>query len=452
MPLRDILDRLTAGEFTAVELAEHALARAGELHELNAFTLLDPDGALHAARASDERRRSGQPRGVLEGVPIAVKDLEDAAGLPTSMGSATRAGAPAAAADSPLVSRLRGVGAVVVGKTNTPELGWKAETDNPRFGPTRNPWDRTRTAGGSSGGSAAALAAGIVPVATGSDCGGSIRIPAAACGIPGFKPSPGLIPMTDTTPPHFHTAGVAGPMARTISDVSLLMTHVLGHALVSSLSSPDAPHRPRRPIRIRWSTDLGYAKVDSNIRAVCEGAVAHLDKVHFHVEQTDQIFGKDPIGTWLTIINAYNMRALRPYVDTPKWQDIDPGLAAMARTAMERTASDFVAAMDECWRLTRTLESALEGFDVLMCPTVGGRPPVIGEAAEIDGERVDNWVQLPYVFNLTESPAASVPVGLTSDGLPVSVQVVGRRNADADVLFIAGVIEDVIGSGVTQQR
>lgn len=441
-------DELASGRTTSVALIERSLNRAREESVLNAFTYLAPEAALREAQRSDARRANGATKGPFDGVPLAVKDLEDARGLPTSHGSRMHAGSAPAAGDAPLVSRLREAGAVVIGKTNTPELGWKGETDNPQFGATRNPWDPTRTSGGSSGGSATAISAGIVPLATGSDCGGSIRIPAALCGISGFKPSPGMIAMTSLEPPHFHTAGVAGPMARTIADTIAVWREVLDHPLASALESADGAGAPVRRVRIAWSPDLGYAHVDTEIASVCREAINGLDPQVFDVRATDPLLVKDPIGTWLTIINAYNMRVIRPFVGTPQWNLIDPGLRSMAETALKRSAVDLVDAFDECWRLERRLDEFLGDDDVLVCPTVGGLPPIIGERAQINGVEVDNWVQLPYVFNLTESPVATVPVGLASGGLPVSVQLVGRRGSDADVLYVAALIEGALSHDI----
>src|ERR1700736_4085125 len=193
--VNDLADQVRSGQLAAREMVSHALQRIDALNPgINAFVALDGDAALKAAAAIDKSVAAGDDPGPLAGIPIGVKDLEDAAGFRTSNGSAGREDSLPATVNSPLVERLVAAGCVVVGKTNTPELGWKADTDNPVFGATRNPWDLTRSPGGSSGGSAAAIAAGMVPLATGSDGGGSIRIPSACCGLSGMKPSLGRVP------------------------------------------------------------------------------------------------------------------------------------------------------------------------------------------------------------------------------------------------------------------
>src|SRR3954451_24036653 len=211
-----------AGKTRARDLVAHSIERIEAANgEINAFVAVDFDAARGAAAEIDRQIAEGDDPGPLAGIPLGVKDLEDAAGLPTTQGSVAHQNDPRASSDSVLVARLRAAGAIIVGKTNTPELGWKAQTDNLVFGVTRNPWDTTRTAGGSSGGSAAAIASGMVPLATGSDGGGSIRIPSAICGLSGMKPSLGRVPAGGMEPPSWHLLSTGGPMARRTADVAL---------------------------------------------------------------------------------------------------------------------------------------------------------------------------------------------------------------------------------------
>src|SRR5947208_12781328 len=267
-----------AGKLAARELVQHALDRIDALDgRVNAFVAVDPEAALSVARDIDQRIADGEQVGDLAGIPLAVKDLEDAAGFVTTHGSAAWADGPASATDSVLVARLKAAGCVVVGKTNTPELGYRADTLNPTFGATRNPWDLTRSPGGSSGGSAAAIACGMVPLATGSDGGGSIRIPSALCGLSGMKPSLGRVPSGGPQPPDWLHLSTRGPMARRVGDVALALDEVIGpdptdlRALPmpepSWLGALDDPHVP---IKVAWSPTLGYAKVDAQVREVCE--------------------------------------------------------------------------------------------------------------------------------------------------------------------------------------
>src|SRR5690606_8553705 len=277
---------VAARRVSARELTAAAIDLVDRLDpELNAFVAVDADAALAEAAAIDERIAAGQEVGPLAGIPLAVKDLEDACGFVTSHGSAAFASGQPATDDSPLVARLRAAGCVVVGKTNTPELGWKADTENPVFGATRNPWDTERSPGGSSGGSAAAVAGGLVPLATGSDGGGSIRIPSAVTGLTGFKPSLGRVPSGGSSAPDWPLLSTKGPMARTARDLALVLDAVVGPEPtdLASLPLPEASwsrsldelHPPRAVV---WAPTLGYASVDAEVLAVCEAAVRRLEE------------------------------------------------------------------------------------------------------------------------------------------------------------------------------
>ena len=249
--LESLAADVRAAKISARELVTHALERVDALNpSVNAFVALDEDGALEAAGRIDEAVAAGEDPGPLAGIPIGVKDLEDAAGFVTSHGSAVFAGGPAAVVDSPLVARMKAAGCVVIGKTNTPELGWKADTDNTTFGATCNPWNLDHSPGGSSGGSAAAVAAGMVPLATGSDGGGSIRIPSSCCALSGVKPSLGRVPSGGAEPPDWHHLSTKGPLARRIADVVAVLDVVVGPDPTDLQSLP----RPRRRGRRRsWT-------------------------------------------------------------------------------------------------------------------------------------------------------------------------------------------------------
>src|ERR1700737_3456830 len=308
-----LADEVRSGQLAARELVAHALGRIEALNgSLNAFVAVDGDAALKAAAAIDEAVAAGEDPGPLAGIPIGVKDLEDAAGFRTTFGSAAWAASAPATAPSPLVERLVAAGCVVVGKTNTPELGWKAETESPLFGSTRNPWDRARSPGGSSGGSAAAIAAGMVPLATGSDGGGSIRIPSAVCGLSGLKPSLGRVPVGGEEPPGWPNLSSKGPMARTAAEVAYGLDAVIGPdpSDLRSLPMPEsswtaALDRPHVPMAVAWSPTLGYAPLDAEVRAVCERAVSALADAGARVIEVETVFADDPIMTWLTMTNAY---------------------------------------------------------------------------------------------------------------------------------------------------
>ena len=440
--------RLSARETTAA-----ALDRIDRLDgDLGAFVTVDADSAMAEAAAIDERIAAGEDVGPLAGVPLAVKDLEDAVGYVTSRGSACFADGEPATADSPLVERLRAAGCVVVGKTNTPELGWKADTVNTTFGATGNPWALDRSAGGSSGGSAAAVAAGLVPLATGSDGGGSIRIPASITGLTGFKPSMGRVPGGGAHPPDWPLLSTRGPMARGARDTALALDVVVAPdpTDLTSLPLPEASwsrsladlHPPRK---VAWSPTLGYARVDRDVLAVCEAAVAQLEALGTEIVPVEQVFPADPVEDWLALVGVYTLRVLDPFRGDEAWGRIDPGLIGLiewARSSVD--AVRFAEAADACHRLNLALVDLFHQVPLLLTPTVAGQTPVIGGAGTIDGEPDINWVRLTYGFNMTRSPAGTVCAGFTPDGMPVGLQVVGPQHADVVVLRALALLEDVL--------
>jgi len=491
---RDVADR----RVSARELVDHALERIDALNPtFNAFVAVDPDAARAAADAVDARIAAGEDGGPLAGIPIGVKDLEDAAGFVTSFGSAAHAGDPPATRDSVLVERLKEAGAIVVGKTNTPEFGLKPVTDNPTFGISRNPWDPARSPGGSSGGTSAAVAAGMVPLATGSDGGGSIRIPSAVTGLSGHKPSLGRVPAADPEAPGWPHLSSKGVMARRIRDVAYALDVVVGpHPRdLRSLPHPgeswfEAASSPEPPRRVGWCPTLGYARVDREILRVCERAVEALAASGTDVVELDKVFDEDPGPSLGALVSTYTRRTVEPYRDTPIWSKLDPLVVIAAEMAAATiSAVDLVRAEDACHRFNGQLVEALEQVDLLVCPTTCGQTPEasmpttvdelmarfftegdvdldaltrgvdlerligwlqgIGQLdialGTIDGEIVLDWCRLTQPFNLTRSPAGSVCAGFTeSHGLPVGLQVVGRQHDDVGVLRAIAHLEDVL--------
>ena len=447
---RQVSDRsLSAREATAAAL-DNIDRHDGEL---GAFVAVDAEAALAEARAVDERIASGEDVGPLAGVPLAVKDLEDATGYVTTRGSAAFAGGPPAAADSPLVERLRAAGCVVVGKTNTPELGWKPDTVNPTFGATRNPWALDRSAGGSSGGSAAAVAAGLVPLATGSDGGGSIRIPCSATGLTGLKPSLGRVPSGGASPPDWPGLSTRGPIARGARDLAFVLDAVVGPEPTDlvSLPLPESSwsrslvdlHSPRR---VAWAPTLGYARTDPEVLAVCEAAVGRLEEAGTEVVVVDDVFATDPVDEWITLVGVYCLRVLEPFRDDPAvWDRVDPGLAGLVEYAeVGVSAAQFARALDACHRLNVRLVDLFHGASLLLTPTVAGQLPLIDGEGTIDGQPDANWVRYTYPFNMTRSPAGTVCAGFTDDGMPVGLQVVGAQHADVAVLRGLALLEDLL--------
>jgi len=438
-------------EVSARELTDAALERIERLNpSIGAFVAVDADAARAEAARVDDRLHAGEDVGALAGIPIGVKDLEDAAGFVTTHGSLLHAQDAPAGADSILVARLRAAGCVVIGKTNTPELGAKGQTSNKVFPVTRNPWDPARTPGGSSGGTGAALAAGMVPLATGSDGGGSIRIPASLCGLTGFKPSLGRVPAGGEDPPGWADLSSKGPMAISARDVAFALDQVIGPdpTDLRSLPLPDASWRgalddPGAPLRVAWSPTLGYAPVDPEVRSICEAAVAKLASLGTEVTEELSVFPVDPVAPWLVLTSASNLRTVAELKGTDEWDLLDDPVRSSAEWAAAKlTAADVLAAQDACHQLNLTLVSLFRSASALLTPTVAAKAPLLDADGELDGRPDPNWVRFTYPFNLTRSPAGTVCAGFTSDGLPVGLQVVGPQHGDVSVLRLLALLED----------
>jgi aspartyl-tRNA(Asn)/glutamyl-tRNA(Gln) amidotransferase subunit A len=451
----DLAGQVRSGSLTAAELVDHALARITAVNPtINAFVAVDEDRARAAAAAVDKVVASGGDPGPLAGIPIGVKDLEDAAGYVTTHGSTAYADSPPAVADSTLVARLVAAGCVVVGKTNTPELGWKADTDNPLFGATLNPWNLDHTTGGSSGGSAAAIASGMVPLATGSDGGGSLRIPSSCCGLSAMKPSLGRVPSGGPHPPDWQHLSTKGPMARRMVDLVAALDVVVGPdpTDLRSLPKPEASwpaalEGARPPSRVAWSPTLGYAEIDDEVLTLCQRAVDVLAGLGTEVVEVEHVFDEDPVDPWLILSGVYNLRTHAALVDTPAFEQVDPILRMVIEGAAATSALDVVRAEDTCHDLNLRLVDLFHDVRLLVTPTMAGSPPLrsLGGAGLINGLQDYNWVKMTYPFNMTRSPAATVCVGLTTAGLPVGLQLVGPQHADLVVIRTAAALEAALG-------
>jgi aspartyl-tRNA(Asn)/glutamyl-tRNA(Gln) amidotransferase subunit A len=451
--LAGLAEQVATGKVSSRELVQHALDRIDALNpQLNAFVAVDGERALETARAIDDRIARGEQVGDLAGIPIGVKDLEDAAGFVTSKGTASAASGPGATADSALVARLKDAGCIVLGKTNTPELGWTAQTYNTTFGTTRNPWNADHTPGGSSGGSAAALASGMVPLATGSDGGGSIRIPSALCGLSGFKPSLGRVPSGGSEPPDWQHLSTKGPMARTVADIALALDEVIGPdpTDLRSLPMPEvswqgAIAEPHVPMKVAWSPTLGYAEPDAEVRRLCESAVRTLESLGAEIVEVDTVFEEDPLLPWLTLASTYNLRTLEDVRGTELWDQVDPTLAMLVEHAAGHTGLELVKAEDMCHRLNIRLVELFHDVRLLVCPVTACAAPKVGEPGMVNGAPDVNWVRYTYGFNMTRSPAGTVNVGLTGDGLPVGLQLIGPQHGDLVVLRTMAALETALG-------
>ncbi len=445
----ELLAAYRAKRLSPVEATRAVLSRVEALNPvLNCFCFLDPESALANARESEARWMKGEPRGMVDGVPTSIKDLLYTKGWPTLRGSKTIDPKGPWNDDAPVVARLREHGAVLFGKTTTPEFGWKGVTDNPLTGITRNPWNPAKTPGGSSGGSAAALASGMGPLTVGTDGGGSIRMPCAFTGLFGLKPTFGRVPAWPLSP--FGTVAHVGPMSRTVADSALLM---------NVLSLPDArdwhqlPHDPRdyriglndgvRGLRIAYSATLGYANVDPEIAAIVKQAALRFAELGAIVEEKDPGFentGETFAKHWFPGA-AY----LLSTISAEKHALIDPGLVDTARQGSAFSAMDILAAAQKRGALGLHMQLFHQTYDLLLTPTL---PLAAFEAGQevadpLKQKRWTDWAPFSYPFNLTQQPAATVPCGLTSEGLPVGLQIVGPRYSDALVLRAARAFESL---------
>ncbi|MCQ3814299.1 MAG: amidase [Acidimicrobiia bacterium] len=440
---------------SAAAVTEHALERIAALNpRINAFVMLDADAARSQAEGIDERLEAGEDPGPLAGVPIGVKDLADAAGLPTTRGAMHLRDAPAARHDSVEVARLRAAGCVVVGKTNTAEFGCLDDTYNPAFGATLNPWNLAYSPGGSSGGTAAAIAAGMIPLGTGSDAGGSIRTPSAACGLSGMKTSQGRVP---AGPPPLGLLDLCcvGPMARRIRDVALCLDVVVGPDPVDlrSLPAPTHPWRraldePQPPVRVLWAPSFDGGPVDSEVRAACAAAVELLATAGVEVIEAGRLLdaGMDLQD------ELYNGGGLvpthQPLFGTEHWPNVTAAISGiLERHFTTATVSSQYQARLQASALSVQLAEAMTGFDVMLTPMCAGQLPLSRQDGTINGESTANWLRFASLATLTRRPAGTVCCGFTQQGVPVGIQVIGHQLDDLGVLSALAVLEDLLGLG-----
>ncbi|UNO41863.1 amidase [Streptomyces sp. MST-110588] len=446
-----------SGEFSPVEVVHAVLARAQAAQaRTNAFVRIDADEALAAARASEERWRAGEPAGLVDGVPVTVKDLLLTRGTPTLRGSWTvRAEDAARDEDAPAVARLREHGAVFVGKTTTPEFGWKAVTDSPRFGITGNPYDPRRTAGGSSGGGAAAVALGAGPLSLGTDGGGSVRVPASFCGVFGFKPTYGRVPLYPPSP--FGTLSHVGPLTRDAADAALLMDVITGADWRdwSQLGPVTGSFReglrgPVAGLRVAYSPRLGREDdpVHPRVAEAVGGAVRRLAELGARVEEADPGIA-DPVEAFHTLWFGGAARLVQ-HLDAGQRELLDPGLREISGEGARYSALDHLAAVDVRAALGHAMGRFHRTYDLLVTPTV----PVTAFAAGTEVpegapyRRWTGWTPFTYPFNMTQQPAATLPCGVDSAGLPIGVQLIGARHADALVLRAAHALYEAGAAGL----
>jgi Asp-tRNA(Asn)/Glu-tRNA(Gln) amidotransferase A subunit family amidase len=448
-PASALIERIRRRELAPVELTTHVLDRAERLQPtLFSFMTLDHDNALAAARTAEEALMRGDDLGPLHGLPVSVKDLEATAGLRTTSGSRFfEHYVPAV--DGAVAGRLRKAGAILFGKTNTPHMGHKDMSDNLLMPASRNPWKLDRTPGGSSGGAAAAVAAGIGPLAHGSDGAGSIRIPAALCGVFGLKPSFGRVPYWPN-PDFWAARSHNGPITRTVRDAALMMNVIAGPDARDPVSLDSAPEdyeaglaRNLKGLRVAWSEDFGYAAVDQEVRQLTRAAAQRFAELGCHVEEVTPAWDNPAWWAGLLWDVSTAIRNVERYEQHPDW--FEPSMAAQIEHGRGVSVVELGQAQLARTAFYEQARAFMDGFDLLLTPQM----PCVAWSYEappthIDGRAVPGLLdRLPFTFpfNMTGWPAASVPCGFNSEGLPVALQIVAGPRQDALCLAAAAAFE-----------
>jgi aspartyl-tRNA(Asn)/glutamyl-tRNA(Gln) amidotransferase subunit A len=435
---------LSTAEALAISLDR---LEATEAHLHSFVTVLDASARQEAERLA-QRQAAGEPPGKLQGVPISVKDLIAVGGAPFTFGSRSMAN-NIAAADAAAVERLRRAGAIIIGKTTTSEFGCKAVGDSPLTGPTRNPWNLGKTAGGSSAGAAASVAAGVTSIAVGTDGGGSIRIPAALCGLFGVKAQFGRVPAfpVAATPTLAHVC----PIGRDVRDVALLLAVVARfdardpHSLHEP--APDfqsACERDPRHLRIAWSPTFGYATPDPEVRIIAESAAKAFVAMGCAMDEIDIPFGDDPAEIWSAEFYAGVGTRLATALKMQR-ELLDPEVAAIIERALALPAEKYHQAVQRRYEFRERVRQCFQRYDLLLSPTlpVAGVDVGVSVPPSLAGRNLVSWVSYTYPFNLTGQPAASIPAGFTRAGLPVGLQIVARPYREEDLFAAAAAFEAV---------
>ena len=437
-------------EISPVELLADCRTRIEAVNPaVNAFVALDLEGAETAARAAERAVLQGEALGPLHGLPLGIKDLSETRGLRTTFGSLLfEHHVPAK--DEAVVARLRAAGAIILGKTNTPEFGAGANTRNRVYGATGNPFDPTLTPAGSSGGSAVALATGMVPLASGSDMGGSLRTPAAFCGVVGFRPSPGLVP-NDRRLAGWSPLVVDGPMARSVGDAALLLSAMAGSDAEDPLAGPlDAAALAQPPetdlsgLRVAFSEDLGFAPVDDGIRRVFQARCGQFaDLFKSSAERDPELGDADRIFAVLraegflgALHDAY--QAARDRLGYPVIANIEQALGF--------SYADRAQAQIAQTRLYQRFQPLFREIDLLICPaaSVSPFPHADWAPTEINGQTLAHyfsWIAITYGLTLTTHPVIVIPCGVDHKGMPFGIQLIGRRHGDRALLGAAAALE-----------
>ncbi|MFD0986347.1 amidase [Methyloligella solikamskensis] len=450
---RDIREAVLSGDTTCEAVVAGAIARAKAVQpELNPFTILLEDEALETARALDAEG-PGETPCLLHGVPLVIKDMTPTKGHPTTMGSLTT-GDGLTDHDAVVVERLKSQGAIVIGKTTTAEFAFSSFTRSKRYGFTRNPWDPERTPGGSSGGSAVSVATGVVPLGEGTDMGGSVRIPAGASGIVGFKPSLGRIPMT-ILPNGLNTISHFGPLASCVEDAALFVAATAGQH-PGDLLSQRTPFQlaetvpvPVKGLRFALSVDLGYCDVQQDVADAMHRTAEQIAANGAEIVEVSLGWTRAVYDEWLKQWNQ--LLSLFPTGQTEEQlAQLDPALAECIRDGRALSATEYMAVDRLRTEMSLQLGEIFESCDALLCPTNAVEaPPVDAPEAEYEKDTAEGKFRafdMTHPFNMVSSlPVLSLPIGLTQAGLPIGMQIAGPAHTDERLLAIAGGIEALRG-------
>ena len=450
--IQELVNKVKNKEISARELTESALSNIEKYDkEINAFCALNQEDALDQAESLDKKISNGENVGLLAGIPVGVKDLEDAKGFITTYGSELHTKDSPAEEDSILVGRLRSEGCIILGKTNTPEFGHKGKTDNVPFGATKNPWNLKYSPGGSSGGTSAALSSGMIPLGTGSDGGGSIRIPSVLGGLSGIKTSQGRIPNGGTKPPGSGLLTVKGPMANTTEDTVLALDATVGADPTDIFSLEGGnPNWSKQltenlPKTAIWSPTMGFSTVDKEVLEVCEKAIKSLEDAGVTIIEKDVIWDENPVNAWMVFWACACARRQQHLIGTEEYEQIDPLLRMFIEMGVEMDGASYASSIDACHKFGYQLEEAFKESPLIITPGTCGQAPKIEGDGTVNGEETPSWVDFTMGINMTRNPAGVIPVGVSSSSnIPIAIQIIGGQRQDLDVLNAMQAFEKVI--------
>ena len=446
----DLKNAFAKKQLSPVEVVKASLDRAESLElKLRSFVTLTPELALDAAKKAESAIIRGENAGLLLGLPISIKDVIPVKGVRFTTGSKAMAD-NIAQISAPVVERVIAAGACIIGKTTTSEFGAKAVGDCPLTGATRNPWNVSKTSGGSSAGATASVASGVTPFSVATDGGGSIRIPCSFTGLFGIKPQFARVPMYPVSAAT--TLAHCGSIARTVRDAALLLTAESGFDSRDPFSvadpAPDylaACERPIKGMRIAWTPTLGFAWADPEVLRITESAAMTFEKLGCEVELVEKVFDEDPVEIWSSEFYAGIGTRLRPVLEKSR-NLLDPAVIAIVEQALKQTLEQYYTNVFRRYDFREKTRQFFEKFDLLLSPTLPVPAFDANRDLPIELEKSDrnvvSWVYYTYAFNLTGQPAASIPAGFTKSKLPVGLQMVARTHQEVDIFRAAAAFED----------